>query len=185
MPKKVNHEQYRLELAQNAIRLFSEYGYTGLGMRKIAAELGISKSALYYYFPSKQALFHTCTDLATRFDGNLEDLPPDTEQDPSTEVKINSLVNIIRNLEPDFPKEMSLLLDYLRGNSKEEIANDPTMKLANQRYEMLVKQFVEEKDSKPVLCLLMGTLLMRFFDGGHTSLDEIENWLVNILNSKS
>ena len=185
MPKKIDREKYRLELAQNAIPLFSEYGYTGLGMRKIASELGISKSALYHYFPSKQALFHACTDLVTRFDIMEEDGTPDMGLDSSIEVKIHSLVNIIRDLEPVFPSEMSLLLDYLRGHTKQDIANDSTMKLANQRYETLVQQYVEEKDSKPVLCLLMGALLMRFLDGGHTSFDEIEKWLIDTLGNNS
>lgn len=185
MPKKINHDKYRLELAQAAIPLFSKYGYQGLGMRKIASELGISKSALYHYFPDKQALFHACTDLVTHFGNEEEGIDPAALQDSSIEVKVNSLINIIKGIEPEFPGEMSLLLDYLRGHSKEDIANDSTMKLANQRYDILVKQYVEEKNSTPVLCLLMGTLLMRFFDGGHTSFDEIEYWLIDILEKKS
>ncbi len=53
------------------------------------------------------------------------------------------------------------------------------MKLANKRYEELITEFVNKEDSKPVLCLLLGTLLMRFFDGSTTHFDEIENWLAS------
>lgn len=185
MPKKINHEQYRLQLAQQAVGLFSQYGYSGLGMRQIAKQLGISKGALYHYFPSKRALFHTCTQLVTHLDNNkqlanVDSLAPVTLYD-----KIHTLINIFRELEPEFPGEMSLLLDYLRGRTSQDIAKDPSMQLANQRYDSLVKHFVNEKDSKPVLCLLLGTLLLRYFDGGSTSFDDIESWLIEMLENDS
>ncbi len=180
MPKKIDHNAYRTELAQAAIPLFSQYGYHGLGMRKIAEQLGISKSALYHYFPNKQALFHACTDLLTQFEPELQPDSPVKNADSSDE-KITTLVNIIQQLEPTFPGEISLLFDYLRDLNSQQIASDASMQLANQRYENLVRQFINDKDSKPVLCLLMGTLLMRYFDGGQTSFDEINSWLVRQL----
>jgi predicted transcriptional regulator len=66
MPKNVDHDAYRLELAQKAARLFSKQGFAGLGMRSIAKELGISKSALNHYFPTKKGLL-----LAPRKSQNL------------------------------------------------------------------------------------------------------------------
>ncbi|GLX78255.1 TetR family transcriptional regulator [Thalassotalea insulae] len=173
MPKKIDHDAYRIELAQNAIPLFSQYGYSGLGMRKIADELGISKSALYHYFPTKKALFHACTDLITQFD------MPDNELAVanSSNGKLQQLMQIIKEIEPTFPGEMSLLFDYLRGRSPQDIAEDDSMCLANQRYEKLIAQFVSQEDNQPVLCLLMGTLLMRYFNGAQTDFSEIESWL--------
>ena len=86
-----------------------------------------------------------------------------------------------RDLEPGFSDEMALLFDYLRGRTAKEIANDETMQLANQRYEALIGKFVDKQDQKPVLCLLLGALLMRYFDGGSLDLVEIENWLTKAL----
>ena len=62
MPKIVDHDAYRRELVEKATQLFSGHGFSGLGMRQIANELGISKSALYHYFPSKELLFSACTE---------------------------------------------------------------------------------------------------------------------------
>lgn len=181
MPKIIDHDAYRLELAKKAAVLFAEHGYTGLGMRKIATELGISKSALYHYFPSKQVLFHACTDMVTRFSNAEEGADLDSLLDAPVQERVHSLVNVIKELEPTFPNEMSLLLDYLRGRSKQDIASDPTMQLANRRYDALIEQFVDPEESTPVLCLLLGTLLVRFFNGGSSHFDEIEDWLIKAL----
>lgn len=178
MPKKVDHDRYRLEIAQQAAALFSEHGYTGLGMRKIATELGISKSALYHYFPSKQVLFHACTDLMTRFEVKPEHV---AEADEPISQRIASLIEVFKEIEPIFPNELSLLIDYLRGRDKSAVAEDKTMQLANNRYALLVEKFVDKNVSKPVLCLLLGTLLMRYFDGETTDFNEIEAWLVEVI----
>ncbi len=37
-------------------RLFSERGFSGTSIRDIADELGVTKAALYYHFPSKDAI---------------------------------------------------------------------------------------------------------------------------------
>jgi AcrR family transcriptional regulator len=178
MPKIIDHDVYRLELAFKAAPLFSEYGYTGLGMRKIAKNLGISKSALYHYFPSKKALFHACTDAITRFEGDEEEAATCVD---NQEEKLQYLFGFFKGMEPEFPKELSLLLDYLRGRTMGDIKNDPTMRLVNQRYIALIQGFVGVEDAKPVYCLLLGTLLARFFDAQTTDFDEIESWLLKNL----
>ncbi len=166
MPKIIDHDQYRRELAQRAAALFSEQGYSGLGMRQIAQHLGLSKSALYHYFPSKEALFAACTDEVTRFE------PPKAENEA-----LPDLVAAFKALEPGMVGELSLLMDYLRGKTPADIAADPTMQLANRRYRERVAAAVGEANATPVLCLLLGTLLQRWLDGHETTFDEIEHWL--------
>ena len=175
MPKLVDHDEYRQQLAQGAAALFSTHGYNGLGMRAIADALGISKSALYHYFPTKKALFHACTDLVTRFS---DDLPaPSLLKLPLAE-RVHMLIEETQAMEATFPAEMSLLIDYLRGWSMDDVAADPTMQLAADRYRDLVRTFVAETDVEPVLCLMLGTLLARFLDGGRTGFETVEQWLI-------
>jgi len=168
MPKIIDHETHRKALAARAAALFSKHGYAGLGMRKIAEELGVSKSALYHYFPSKKALFHACTEAVMSFDAPMGEgtLPVET------------LCEILKAQAPGFAAELSLVLDYTRGLTPEEIAADPTMQLANARYADLVRAAVPAKDVNPVVCLLLGALMMRHFDGGQTDLDDIKDWLI-------
>ena len=40
-----------------AVELFSEYGYDGVSMRRIAEAAGVSKSNIYHHFASKEALY--------------------------------------------------------------------------------------------------------------------------------
>jgi AcrR family transcriptional regulator len=184
MPKIVDHDAHRLEIVSKAAKLFSKHGYSGLGMRKIAAELGLSKSALYHYFPNKLALFHACTDYVTSFD-TLKDDHNRSIGNQSIDDRLHALFGVAKDLEPGFADEMAMLFDYLRNRTPQDIAADPSMKLANERYEKLVTRFVGDQDAKPVLCLLMGALLMRYFDGGSTDLDEIEKWLIEALKNEN
>ncbi len=47
----------QLQLLEIACRLFSERGFSGTSLRDIAEEAQITKAALYYHFPNKEALF--------------------------------------------------------------------------------------------------------------------------------
>jgi AcrR family transcriptional regulator len=51
-------ESTKIKIIEKAIECFGELGYDGASMRLIAEKLGISKPAIYYYFPDKEHLFH-------------------------------------------------------------------------------------------------------------------------------
>lgn len=54
----------RAALLDAARRLFSTSGWTGTGMRDVAAEAGVATETVYAYFPSKRDLFQAVVDLA-------------------------------------------------------------------------------------------------------------------------
>ena len=45
------------QLVEIAIRFFAKKGYAGTSLREIADEARITKAALYYHFPTKEALY--------------------------------------------------------------------------------------------------------------------------------
>jgi TetR/AcrR family transcriptional regulator len=47
----------RQKILQVAERQFAAKGYSGAHLQSIAKEVGVQKTALYYYFPSKEALY--------------------------------------------------------------------------------------------------------------------------------
>jgi len=54
MARKVDHKQRKREIAEKAIRLFSQVGYDNVSLIMIAAATGISRTVLYRYFCSKR-----------------------------------------------------------------------------------------------------------------------------------
>jgi AcrR family transcriptional regulator len=54
----------RVKILEIAEPLFATAGYAGVGMRQLAGLVGLSKSALFHHFPSKQTLYAAVLDRA-------------------------------------------------------------------------------------------------------------------------
>jgi TetR/AcrR family transcriptional regulator len=52
----------RALILESAERRFARYGYSKVTMDEIAAEAGLKKASLYYYFPTKEELYHAVLD---------------------------------------------------------------------------------------------------------------------------
>lgn len=177
MPKIVDHDAYRKELARKAADIFTRHGYSSLGIRQIADELGISKSLLYHYFSGKEDLFAASTQEAlTRDLGELT-----IDEEASKEEKLNQLFEIYMQMEEHFEGELRLMLDYLRGMTPAEIAADENMDHALGAHKELVRKAVGKPKTEMVLCLMYGLLLVRFLDGRTTSPEVVKLQLLTYL----
>jgi TetR/AcrR family transcriptional regulator len=58
------HGIKRLEVLRQAAASFNSKGYHATSMNEIAANLGVSKAALYHYFPNKNSLLAGCFEHA-------------------------------------------------------------------------------------------------------------------------
>ena len=72
----------RPEVLREAARLFMASGFHGTAMDDIAAALGFTKAALYYYFRSKSDILYeiygqVATELQARLDSHGPDLTPE------------------------------------------------------------------------------------------------------------
>jgi AcrR family transcriptional regulator len=56
-PFRTEGRQTRQAILDAALKLFAENGYYGTSLRDIATAVGVRESALYNYFPRKEALF--------------------------------------------------------------------------------------------------------------------------------
>jgi len=63
MAKKVDHEKRQMEIARQAVHLFSKVGYDNVSLIMIAAATGISRTVLYRYFCDKREIL----DAAIRY----------------------------------------------------------------------------------------------------------------------
>ena len=69
MPKIINHDQRREEIAGAVLRVVGEFGVNGVTMRVVAKEAGWSTGILHHYFEDKQALLVGGLRLAARITG--------------------------------------------------------------------------------------------------------------------
>jgi AcrR family transcriptional regulator len=56
MPKRVDHEERRRQIADALLRTAAERGLHATGMREVAAEAGVSLRLVQYYFGTKEEL---------------------------------------------------------------------------------------------------------------------------------
>ncbi|TCL00375.1 TetR family transcriptional regulator [Shimia isoporae] len=164
MPKIVDHEAHRHALAAKAATVFSAKGYGAVGMRAMATELGVSKSALYHYFPTKEALFLAATKAMMAQEPEVRLAPEGTEPE-----RLRALAEAMK---VDFGAEMALVFDYLRGKSREEVQADAAMGVALQTYEAMVASVVGEERARDVLVQLMGALLLDALSGGKITAED-------------
>jgi AcrR family transcriptional regulator len=75
------------QLISIAADLFARKGYEGTSLRDIAQTAGITKAALYYWFPEKEALFQRV--VASRMEGLVERVTQAVEQagDPVAKIR--------------------------------------------------------------------------------------------------
>jgi AcrR family transcriptional regulator len=66
MPKRVDHQQRRREIAEALLRVVGLHGLHGMSLREVAAEAGVSLRLVQYYFPSKEQLVLYTASYLTR-----------------------------------------------------------------------------------------------------------------------
>jgi len=75
--RRLDVDERRRQLLERGAELFTSNHYDELSMSRIATEVGVSKSLLYHYFPSKQAFFEATLGAWA------EELRVRTEPDPN------------------------------------------------------------------------------------------------------
>ena len=87
--KAVAKEEKILEAAR---KRFAYFGFPKVTMDEIAADVGLAKPSLYYYYPTKESLFRAViASEQTRFLGNLEAL---LARETSAQAKLRDYVNL-------------------------------------------------------------------------------------------
>jgi AcrR family transcriptional regulator len=75
-------EKRRDEILDAAAVAFAKYGYADTEMQRIADAVGVSKGALYHYFPGKEAMFFAAADRGMRRLDETTNLAADAVEDP-------------------------------------------------------------------------------------------------------
>ncbi len=73
MPKRVDHEERRRQIADALLRTAATRGLHATGMREVAAEAGVSLRLVQYYFGTKEELLLAAMQhLAAQFGGRVQ-----------------------------------------------------------------------------------------------------------------
>lgn len=97
MPKRVDHEQRRAQIADALLRIAAARGLQAVTFREVAAEAGVSVRLVQYYFETKeQLLVRSLGHLAARLDARVRrragELPAPLTRRQVVEVVLTSVL---------------------------------------------------------------------------------------------
>ncbi|MFJ8104849.1 TetR/AcrR family transcriptional regulator [Streptomyces sp. NPDC096132] len=93
MPKRVDHDERRAQIAEALIRVAGRRGLHAVGMRDVAAEAAVSLRLVQYYFQTKEKLlFHGLQHLTDRFTERVAARLRATGPDPGPRAAVEALL---------------------------------------------------------------------------------------------
>ena len=78
------------QIILSAIKIMNRKGYNGATMEEIAAELLMTKGALYYYFKNKEDLIYQCHELV--LSNAIEELQAHLDEPVSYETRLRNMI---------------------------------------------------------------------------------------------
>ncbi|MDJ0830273.1 MAG: TetR/AcrR family transcriptional regulator [Desulfobacterales bacterium] len=117
-PKYVDKKERIKAIAQIALKLFAQRGYSATHVNQIADEAGIGKSTVYEYFKTKEDLFFAAIkEWMFQFESQLAEQIKD-RKDPIE--KLNAVADLTMQwVEPMDPSTLRLSLEILRHSLME------------------------------------------------------------------
>ncbi|MDR6981129.1 AcrR family transcriptional regulator [Streptomyces sp. 3330] len=93
MPKRVDHDERRTQIAEALIRVAGRRGLHAVGMRDVAAEAGVSLRLVQYYFQTKEKLlFYGLQHLTDRFAARVGARLRDTGRAPGPRATVEAIL---------------------------------------------------------------------------------------------
>jgi len=153
------------QIIETATELFSQFGYIGVAMNKIANSLGITKAALYYHFDSKSSLY--LETLKQTFDEFIVSLEEVVQSDRlSYRQKMQKVIALY--LEIGLRKGSLIQLTIQKIQKDDRVIINSIVKTRKQityLIEPIIKEFLEAGGKiKKVNSLLMTGLLIGMLD---------------------
>ena len=119
-PQRERRARTRAALLRAAGRVFAEHGFHQATLDAVAAAAGVSKGALYHYFPSKEQLFLAL--LQDRLGAGLSEIEAVIGERGSDSEQLGDAVEtFLRRINSD-PRWLPLLLEFLAYGSRDPAA---------------------------------------------------------------
>ena len=106
MPRIVDHDQKKIEIVQQAIKVFARRGYNQTKLAEIAAGCNMGRTNIYRYFSNKKEIFNYVIDkIFTDLRGELEKIA-----DKPGEKGLERIKRIIERLAREFHSQRNLMI---------------------------------------------------------------------------
>ncbi len=128
---------------RRAIEVFNRQGYDATSMGDLAAELGLTRSAIYHHVPSKEHLLSAALDEALDTLSAAVDAAGQTAQGSSATQRLRAVVHRSVEILVDHLPAVTLLL-RVHGNSPVELAALERRRVLDERLAVLVRDAAAE-----------------------------------------
>ena len=174
MPRPTRSADTREKMLEVAECRFAEKGYDGAHLERIASEVGVRKTALYYYFDSKEDLYVSVVErIVLEFDRTITAA---LESKGSTLERVHALSDAINDLLAERPNYSQILIrlfvDRIPITEKERVA--PTIVTVIDRVLQFHEQGVQEgvfrrSSSRHFLTSVLGMAFFHYAGGPITA----------------
>jgi AcrR family transcriptional regulator len=130
---------------RRAIELFIRQGYDATSINDLAVDLGVSKSALYHHFASKEALLSAALDEGLAGLSSAVDAAADATRDGTAYDRLRATVEAAVHILVEHLPAVTLLL-RVRGNSPLEKSALERRRHIDEQLARVVRQAAEEGD---------------------------------------
>jgi TetR/AcrR family fatty acid metabolism transcriptional regulator len=109
-PRPDVSEERKSQIIESAIKVFSRDGFAGARMDDVAAESGLSKGLLYWYFKSKEEIIIAIAD--TLFSGEFRRMDEISAKDRPARACLNEYLDILLEDLRGFSKFMPVIYEF-------------------------------------------------------------------------
>lgn len=106
---RANYQARRQEITEVAVRVFNRLGLKGASLSAVAAELGVDRATLYYYFSSKEQLFDDIVRTVLEDNDKLARRIAESSVSPARKLR-----ELISSLMISYAENYPLLYIYIR-----------------------------------------------------------------------
>lgn len=136
MPKVVDHEQRKREIAQATWKIIREKGIEEVSVRKIAEVMNLSSGSIRHYFPTQNELLRYC--IRSAGEAVHQRIMSRLDLSGSIEEKIEQMINEIFPMDEEGQKEMGLWFSIVAFTQKHPHLHDISLRIYH--YMRLMKE---------------------------------------------
>lgn len=193
MPKIVNKEEKRREIALSCLDLIYDIGMKKLTVAQVAKTAGIGKGTVYEYFEHKEdILFEIINIHIEQYHQNFLDTIKDVQ---STREKIYYFFDFVMNDSDENTKHFNGYKEYLsivlsEDNSQMKHFNTKCNKFFKEQLQLMIEEGIEKKELLPfainfidgMLAFEKGVALMKMSQNDFQAKKTCEDFLSNLFN---